>query len=148
MTTAARGRLIIVAAVGAAVFGVAVFLPWAAAAGGLIQVAGWGSGYTPRLRGMLVIACAATALACLAASPIAGAHPARRPQATLVAAAGAALVALVATLLVLGGLAAFAGTSHRTTAGFGLGVALAGEAVTLVAAALAAAPWPAPARDG
>jgi len=135
-----RRGLITVAVLGAVVFGLAVFLPWAGVTGGSVQVAGWGSGGTPRLRGMLVITCAAVALACLASPPLAG--EGRTARLSLVAAAVAASVALVATLSVLTGLAAFVGTSRTAGAAFGLVVAAAGEVVTVATAAVLVAVRP------
>jgi hypothetical protein len=135
-----RRGLITVAVLGAVVFGLAVFLPWAGVTGGSVQVAGWGSGGTPRLRGMLVITCAAVALACLASPPLAG--EGRTARLSVVAAAVAASVALVATLSVLTGLAAFVGTPRSAVAAFGLLAAVVAEVVTVLAAVAVVAVWP------
>jgi hypothetical protein len=130
-------RLIAAAGFSAVVFGIAVFLPWVAAADGADQVAGWGSGYYPQFRGMLVIACAAVAVACLAAAW--SAAPAHDGRGALAAVVVVAVVAIVATASVIAGPAAFIGTAQTSGVRPGAVVALIAEVATGLAAAAAAA---------
>jgi hypothetical protein len=124
-------RLSAVAAAGSVLFGVAVFLPWAQASDRSVQLAGWGSGYTPQLRGMLVITCAAVALACLAAPLTMGVV--RSVRLVIGCAEVAAVVALAATVSVVSSPAEFAGTAAAGVAA-GCWLALFGEAATVFAA--------------
>jgi hypothetical protein len=130
-----RRHLHVAAALGAMVFGVAVFLPWVGSGDGAVQVAGWGSGYAPRLRGMLVIACAGVAVSCLAAAMFTATG--RSGWRALAGAELAAIVALVASLSVVVGTAGFIGVAGDAHLAPGLVVALFGEVLLLIPVAAA-----------
>ena len=129
-------RAVILAVAADVVTGVAVFLPWAGVSGGSATVAAWGSAATPRLLGLVVLACVATALSVRGGVLLAGSDVRAALHAVAILLDGAAAIL---ALIVVTGAESFVGTDEPADARYGVLLALAGAVVGAAAGVVALA---------
>ena len=131
-----RSALILLAVIADVVTAVAVFLPWAGVDGDSASVAGWGSAATPRLLGLFVLACAATALSFRSGVLLVGSDDRVAPHLVAIVLDG---VSAMLALVVIGGAEAFVGANQASSVRYGALLALAAAGVAVAAGVVAMA---------